>query len=367
MIDQTIVVDAVGHAYNWKQENWANELAEGFTAGGYGFHHLLSPDNEYRATMEEWTRDWQADELEEIFFKETVVDVVSYHGTPLDDYFHDGLVAIHKGFELKQRNPDRVFLYGPINPLEGDRAIADLERQVSEYGIDGVKLYPARYYRRQTLPVLLDDPQYTIPVIERALELGVNVIAVHKAIPFGPTASVNYRTDDVDVAAALYPEMNFEIVHAGYAFLEDTLILAARFPNVWANLEITASMAVNNPRRFADAIGGLLYWGAGERTMFASGCTMVHPQPAIEALMNFQVPQDMIEGYGYPQITDDLKRKILGENFLRLHGVDQDALKAKLAGDKWSKARESGGLEPPWHNLRQNAAESPRLPAQTPA
>jgi predicted TIM-barrel fold metal-dependent hydrolase len=213
--------------------------------------------------------------------------------------------------------------------------------------------------------VLLDDTQYTIPVIERALELGVNVIAVHKAIPFGPTASVNYRTDDVDIAAALYPEMNFEIVHAGYAFLEDTLILAARFPNVWANLEVTASMAVNNPRRFADVIGGLLYWGAAERTLFASGCTMVHPQPAIEALMRFQVPQDMIEGFGYPQITDEVKRKILGANFLRLHGVDEDALRARIAGDKWSKARESGHLEPPWHNLRQGASESPRIPAQT--
>jgi uncharacterized protein len=27
-------------------------------------------------------------------------------------------------------------------------------------------------------------------------------------------------------------------------------------------------------------------------------------------------------GYGYPQLTDQAKRKILGENLLRLHGMD---------------------------------------------
>jgi len=365
MIDQTIVVDAVGHAYNWSADNFANALAEGFAAGGYGFHVLLSPDDPHRLGPEEFARDWQAEELEQVFFLETEVDVVCYHGTPLDDYFKDGLVAIDKGVELKRRNPDRVFLYGPINPLEGDRAIAELERQVSEYGIDGVKLYPARYYRGRTLPVQLDDAQHTIPVIERALELGVKVVAVHKAIPFGPTASVNYRTDDVDTAAALYPEMNFEIVHAGYAFLEDTLLLAARFPNVWANLEVTASLAVNNPRRYAEVMGGLLYWGAAERTIFASGCTLVHPQPAIEGLKTYEIPQDLIDGYGYPQLTGEIRRRILGENFLRLHGVDATDLKARIAGDKWSKAREAG-LAPPWHRVREGA-DAGHVPSPTAA
>jgi len=37
------------------------------------------------------------------------------------------------------------------------------------------------------------------------------------------------------------------------------------------------------------------------------------------------------EGYGYPQLTDQAKRKILGENLLRLHGLDVAEAKARLA------------------------------------
>jgi hypothetical protein len=46
--------------------------------------------------------------------------------------------------------------------------------------------------------------------------------------------------------------------------------------------------------------------------------------------MDFAIPQDLCEGYGYPQLTDVAKRKILGENLLRLHGLDVEATKARV-------------------------------------
>ena len=43
-----------------------------------------------------------------------------------------------------------------------------------------------------------------------------------------------------------------------------------------------------------------------------------------------EIPQDLCEGYGYPQLTDQAKRKILGENLLRLHGMDVTDTVARL-------------------------------------
>jgi hypothetical protein len=37
------------------------------------------------------------------------------------------------------------------------------------------------------------------------------------------------------------------------------------------------------------------------------------------------------EGYGYPQLTDQAKRKILGENLLRLHGIDLAEARTKAS------------------------------------
>ena len=41
-------------------------------------------------------------------------------------------------------------------------------------------------------------------------------------------------------------------------------------------------------------------------------------------------PQDLCDGYGYPQLTDQAKRKILGENLLRLQGMDPAETTARL-------------------------------------
>ena len=38
----------------------------------------------------------------------------------------------------------------------------------------------------------------------------------------------------------------------------------------------------------------------------------------------------MVDGYGYPQLTEQAKRKLLGENLARLHGMDVSQLRQKL-------------------------------------
>ena len=353
------VADAVAHAYDWTEPNFANPWAANFSSAAYGLHCLVSPNNEYRLTQDEFISNWQPETLEKIFFSETDVDLISYHSTPLHDYYKDGLSSLEKGVELKRRNPHRVVLYGNINPLEGSKALEDMEYQVKEFGVSGIKLYPARYYMGRTLPERLDDPKFGVPMVEKAIELGVKAIAVHKAIPFGPTQAYQYRVDDIDEIAAMFPQMNFEIVHAGFAFVEETSFLLGRFPNVYVNLEVTASLAINNPRKFAEAMGNFLYWGGEDRILFATGCSFVHPQPVIESLLNFQMPADLMSGYDYPQMTETVKRKVLGENFCRLHGLDIEHIKQNIASDQWSQGRTQGN-QPPWSTIRSAVAASGR-------
>lgn len=351
--DDILVVDAVAHAYNWTEANFVNRWSPGFSAAGYGLHCLVSPDDDYRLTEQEFIADWHPDDLEEIYFLESDVDIISYHSTPLHDYYKDGLVSLEKGLRMRDRNPDRVVVYGQINPLDGTRALELMETYVKEQGVNALKLYPARYYEGRTLPERFDDPQTGIPLIERALELGIRSIAVHKAIPFGPTRSSHYRTDDIDEVAALFPEMNFEVVHGGFAFTEEAAFLLGRFPNVWVNLEVTNSLIINNPRRFAEVIGTFLYWGGADRLMFASGCSFVHPQPIIDALLAFEMPEEMKAGYDYPDVTDEIKRKILGENFCRLHGLDVNSLKQTVRNDQWADRQRSEGRRAPWATIRE--------------
>jgi hypothetical protein len=80
-----------------------------------------------------------------------------------------------------------------------------------------------------------------------------------------------------------------------------------------------------------------------------------HPLPALEAFKAFEMPEDLVEGYGLPPFDEALKRAILGENFLRLHGIDSSALRATIADDEVAQ-RQAAGLDEPWTHVRSRVA-----------
>jgi hypothetical protein len=88
---------------------------------------------------------------------------------------------------MKSRTPHRVCLHAAVNPLEGPAALEQVEHAIQDLGAHGIKVYPARFVNGQTIPVRLDDPEYGIPVIQKAIECGARCIAVHKYFPVGPT------------------------------------------------------------------------------------------------------------------------------------------------------------------------------------
>ena len=55
-----------------------------------------------------------------------------------------------------------------------------------------------------------------------------------------------------------------------------------------------------------------------------------NPQWQIEAFRKFQIPDQLVEGHGYPKITDEIRRKVFGENAARIWNINkQDAMQAK--------------------------------------
>jgi hypothetical protein len=59
-----------------------------------------------------------------------------------------------------------------------------------------------------------------------------------------------------------------------------------------------------------------------DRVVFGSDAVWYgSPQWQIEALWRFQIPEEMQRRYGYPRLTQSIKRKILGLNSARLYGM----------------------------------------------
>jgi predicted TIM-barrel fold metal-dependent hydrolase len=251
---------------------------------------------------------------------------------PLTDLFKDGLSPWEECTELARRNPDRTVFWGSVNPLEGRHALDLMERQVGEFGAKAFKFYNVRYDFGQPFPWRMDDPRVAFPVFEKAQELGVNLIGVHKGLPLGPQPIEATQTWDMDGAAANFPDINFVIFHVGLPFIDETCWQLIRHPNLYASIAATINLVARAPRQFAEIMGKLLFWCGEDKIVYGSEAPIFHPQWALDAFWNFELPQDLVEGYGYPQLTEQAKRKILGENLLRLHGMDVEETRSRLRG-----------------------------------
>ena len=144
-------------------------------------------------------------------------------------------------------------------------------------------------------------------------------------MPLGPQPIEATSTFDMDGAAANFPDLNFVIFHVGLPFLDEVCWQLIRYPNLYASVAATVNFIVRAPRQFAETLGKLLFWCGEDKIVYGSEAPIWQPQWALRALRDFQIPQDLQDGYGYPALTDQAKRKILGENLLRLHGMDVEA------------------------------------------
>jgi predicted TIM-barrel fold metal-dependent hydrolase len=332
MLNDMIVFDGVAHPFNFDPKNAFGRPGQMFIQHLYAFHATLTPPQRTVLPEQEFLRQWDIGEIREMVYGQSDTDLLVAMPLPLTDLFKDGLAPWTECAELAARDPDRTVFWGTCNPLEGRRALDEMERQVGEFNAKAFKFYNVRYDYGTPFPWRMDDPQVAFPVFEKAQSLGVNLIGVHKGVPLGPQPIESTQTWDMDGAAAAFPDLNFIIFHVGLPFLDEVCWQLIRHPNLYASLAATINFIVRAPRMFAEILGKLLFWCGEDKIVYGSEAPIFHPQWALEAFRDFQLPQDLCDGYGYPQLTEQAKRKILGENLLRLHGMDVAATRARLAG-----------------------------------
>jgi uncharacterized protein len=196
----------------------------------------------------------------------------------------------------------------------------------------------------------MDDPEVAFPVFDRAQKLGLKVVAIHKAVPLGPVPMDAYRMDDIDRAAMAFPKLNFEVVHGGMAFLEETAWQLARFPNVFINLEVTSAYVATRPNAFDRAFSALMSIAGRsvlDRVVWGTGAIAFHPQPLLESFVReFQFSDETMACTGVAQLTAADKRRILFDNFSLMSGIDLGAMLAATAGDEFEVSRRTGRLPP---------------------
>ncbi len=356
MLDDVFVLDAVCHAYSFAPQNRIGQpYADGIASGVYQIHQHFAPKGREDLILDEETfntRICDAGFTAQVMFGESHTDATIYHELPLYGYFKDGGSPISIGAEMRERWPGRVYLYGGVSPHQPG-ALERVDQLVEEHKVSGIKLYPHDVVAGELRSIRIDDEKLLFPIFERVQKHGLRTVAMHKAIVMGPVPIEPYMPFEVGTAAKAFPDLTFEIVHGGFAFMEETMALLMWHPNITVSTEGTTALLARAPRKFLEIIGNLMSAGAADRILWAIGGPVVHSRWYEEAFWNLEMPEDLMEGYGFPPLTEDVKRGILGLNAARLLGIDVDALKAQTASDDFAKPRT---LAEPWSGLSRHAA-----------
>ena len=356
--ENEFIIDAVAHAYNLDPSNYADvasaqpisELT--YLIGGAG-----SPEPKYNVPHDIYISDWSPEDIANVLFKETPTDMAVAHTLPLYCY-KDGMCSVEKSAEFVRRWPHRFRAYAAVDPLRPDWKEA-LARQVELFQPIGLKVYPTSWNGSTISQWKMNDSRIAFPVYEEARKYGINVIAVHKAVPLGPVVAEDaFNPGDLEGAAGNFPEISFEIVHGGIAFSEETGWLLARFANIYINLEVSNIILERRPRTFGKMLMDLLKVGGMpmlDRFIWATGCSLAHSRPTIDAFCRYQIPEDLLQDAGLfgplSQITDDHKRNIFAHNYARMHSIDIEAAKSAMAGDEFAQARKANPSPEPWSSI----------------
>lgn len=216
-------------------------------------------------------------------------------------------------------HPDR-FMYQPnISPIKQrgvGNAIWELEYWVNEKGAKIFKFYPPE-------DTYINDPELW-PFYKKAEELQI-VLDIHTGFCWVPPGKSKHALPILlDDVARDFPDLKIVAFHMGYPYCEDLNMVAMGHPNVYPCLSLLIPWAISAPRKFARIIGEALRWVGPERIIWGTDYAGFGVQiaAAVRGFREFQIPEDMQQGYGYPAITDDDRRKIFGENLARLIGIE---------------------------------------------
>ena len=328
------VFDNVIHAYDLSDANLREDRPDAENARKH-MVGALGPKRPIPA--EQLMRSWSVDDMYRLVFESSDTDMAMAQVVPIYDWYTNWFSPIKVQYELAQAHPHRVLFCGGADPrLGGVKAAQDaIRHQIRELGSKSMKFYNGHVENSWRC----DDPEVAYPLYETCMEEGVFNVQFHKGIPFGDQNMEDLKPNDLQKAARDFPEMTFIIHHLAYPYVDETISIAARFPNVWLALSGTISLFMVAPRRLQEYIGRLLYEVGSHKLMWGSEAALIgSPQPYLQKFVDLQISDALRDDYGFPQITRTDKERILGLNFARLLGIDLPAAvaeadeKAPIAG-----------------------------------
>jgi hypothetical protein len=248
------------------------------------------------------------------------VDVAFCLREPMMDVTGGTVSLSTNGFMLQQIEPypDRMFLeanVGPVIKRGLKEAIWELEYLVKERGTKLCKLYTPE----DDGP--LNDKRLW-PFYEKAVELGVP-LTVHTGVSYVcPQPTSHCRVAQLDDVMLGFPDLKVIAYHAGWPDTEELIGLCGKHRNLYMSLSGVIGWFERSPYRGYHAIGTALQWMPADKIVLGLDLPFDDTKRVVDYIRNLEMPAELQKNWGYPEVTDEDKAKILGLNLAGLTGIE---------------------------------------------
>jgi predicted TIM-barrel fold metal-dependent hydrolase len=247
------------------------------------------------------------------------VDVAFALREPMMDVSgHAGCLSSN-GFILQEIEPfpDRLYLecnVGPILRRGVDHAIWELDYLVKERNARLCKVYAPE-----------DGPlndRGMWPFYEKACELEVP-LTVHMGASYVVPQPSRYTAPALlDEVLLDFPELKVIAYHMGWPRTEELIGLAGKHKNLYLSLSGIIGWLERSPRRGYHMIGEALQWAGPEKMVMGLDLPFDEIGRVVDFVRKLQMPEELQENWGYPEITEEIRANILGLTLARLAGIE---------------------------------------------
>lgn len=251
---------------------------------------------------------------------EAGVDVAFALREPMMDVTGGATCLSSNGFVLEQiaPYPGRVYLecnVGPILRRGVEHAIWELEYLVKERDARLCKVYAP-----EDLGPL--DDRRLWPFYEKACELKIP-LTVHTGMSYVvPQPSQHSMPGALDRVLLDFPDLEVIAYHMGWPRTEELIGLAGKHRNLYLSLSGIVGWYQRSPHRGYHAIGTALQWVSHEKIVMGLDLPFDDTRRVVDWVRTLQMPDELREKWGYPEITDEIRAAILGLNLARLARIE---------------------------------------------
>jgi hypothetical protein len=213
--------------------------------------------------------------------------------------------------------PDRLFLecnVGPVLRRGVKNAIWELEYLVTQRNAKLCKVYAPE-------DGFLNDAKMW-PFYEKACELDIT-LTIHTGMSYVVPQPNKYThpvlLDDICLD---FPDLRIIAYHMGWPYHEELIGLAGKHKNLYVSLSGIIGWLARAPYRGYHMIGETLQWAGEDKIVMGLDLPFDDMKRVVDYVRTLEMPEELQEKWGYPEITDEMRGKFLGTTLARLAKIE---------------------------------------------